>query len=112
MSARVELDKGGIKNKIASGVSRVQSVLDAQVLKDSNYFAPKRENTLIDSSIQSTRIGSGELIWNTPYAKAQYYGFPNKSKDSNPNASMLWFEEAKSRHKEAWINLANSEYYK
>lgn len=45
-------------------------------------------------------------MWATPYARAQYYGLPNKSHDKNINARMKWFEEAKIRNAGNWQHTA------
>ena len=90
----------------------VQAKLDAQVLKDSNFFCPLDTGSLQKSGILHTVLGSGLLIWGAPYAKAQYYGLPNKSHEHNPNATTKWFEVAKSRNKENWEKLVNEEYSK
>lgn len=112
MKTSVELDKGGIIDKIETRTSRVQYLLDAKVLADSNYFCPQDTSALIDSSINANTLGQGYLEWNTPYARAQYYELPNKSTDKNPNARSKWFEAAKAEHKDDWLRMANAEYHK
>lgn len=87
-------------------LERVQAALDLQVIKDSNYFCPQVEGTLQASALTGSNIGKGEVIWDSPYAKAQYYGLPNKTKDKNPNARMKWFEAAKVRSLIQWIGVA------
>lgn len=83
-----------------------QKALDIQVVKDSNYFCPEASGDLKKSALTS-KFGSGEVRWNSIYAREQYYGKPNKSKDKNPNARMKWFEEAKALHKKKWLEIAN-----
>lgn len=110
MTIDLELDTNKVKKRIDNRLGKVQFELDSQVLKDSNFYAPDSEGFLIDSGIISSKLGTGVLIWNTPYATAQYYGLPNKSTDKNPNASMKWFEVAKSKRKGAWEKLSNRVY--
>jgi len=84
-------------------IKQNQMKLDVQILKDSNYFCPMDVGTLKTSAkIEQP----GEIVWDQQYAKAQYYGKPNKSKDKNPFARMKWFEEAKVLHKEEWLKIA------
>ena len=106
----IEFDKTKVKAKIASNVSRAQLALSVQVLKDSNYYCPDAEGTLM----RSGRVeDSGTAVsWDTPYARAQYHGFPNKRKDKNPNAMMKWFERAKSTKLNEWEALVQNEYSK
>ena len=85
----------------------IQPVIDNEVLKDSNFYVPMDTGNLKDSGIRGTRIGSGEIVWDSVYARRQYYEDNNKSKDNNPNASDRWFEKAKIRNKDKWIRIAN-----
>jgi hypothetical protein len=83
---------------------QAQTALDVQVVKDSNYFCPVDEGTLQRSALTASRFGSGEVQWDIPYAHAQYWGLPNKSKDINPNARMKWFEEANTLYAKDWCH--------
>ncbi len=107
---KVDFDKTKLKAKIASNVGRAQMALSVQVLKDSNYYCPDAEGTLM----RSGRVeDSGTAVsWDTPYARSQYHGFPNKRKDKNPNAMMKWFEAAKAVKLKVWEALVNREYSK
>lgn len=99
-----------ILEKSLDAVAKAQVVLDEQVLKDSNYFIPKDTGQLEDSSIIASRIGEGELIWDTKYARKVYYGVDiNFHTDMNPNAQALWFETAKSRFLSDWVRAAQGE---
>lgn len=111
MAVEVTFDRKAVARRIQPELWRTQKVLDAQVLKDSNYYIPKRDGDLERSSLASP-IGSGYLIWDIAYARAQYHGLPNKSKDVNPNASTKWFERAKVVKLKEWEALANREYSK
>lgn len=104
--AVVTLDKNRIKARINLKKGVAQMALAQQVLKDSNFFIPKDQGTLEASGI--TASGGKEVTWNTPYAKAQYHGLPNKSKDLNPNASMKWFERAKALWLKRWVMIAKA----
>jgi len=109
MNVSVEFDKRGVKQRIERKTGEVQVALDVQVAKDSNFFCPDADGTL-KSSVMRSDFGSGVIEWDTVYAREQYYGLPNKSTDKNPNAMMMWFEEAKSRFKKDWERLANDAY--
>lgn len=99
-----------ILEKSLAAVEKAQVVLDEQVLKDSNYFIPKDTGQLEDSSIIASRIGQGELIWDTKYARKVYYGVDiNFHHDMNPNARALWFEAAKSQFLSDWVRIAGQE---
>lgn len=106
----VDIDTQGIIDGIDKRMVQCQRVLDAQVLKDSNKYCPLQNGTLQKSGILSTVLGSGLVRWNTPYAAAQYYMYPNKSHQRNSQASMKWFEVAKSKRLKVWEKLVNDKY--
>ena len=59
------LEKGG----------RVQRAIDEAVIRECTPYVPASPDRTLEFSAQlSTEIGSGEVIWNTPYAHYQYMG--------------------------------------
>lgn len=108
---KVTFNQQEVAARLQKRVERCQLALDQQIVKDSNYYCPMRDGQLMRSVLSSAN-GQGLLIWATDYARAQYYGLPNKSKDSNPNASTKWFEVAKAAKLKEWEALVNREYNK
>ena len=107
LKIKVNIPEGAISKKVDKALSKAQAALDEQVLKDSNYFIPYDTGELMRSSLRSSRIGEGLIVWNTPYARRLYYNPQyNFSKDQNPNAQGLWFEAAKAIHYPEWVKLA------
>ena len=54
---------------------RVQKVIDQKVIDYCKPYTPASPDRTLEFSAQmSTEIGSGEVIWNTPYAHYQYMG--------------------------------------
>lgn len=105
----VTIDKRRVSARIKSGVERMIPAVAEQALADCNYFAKRDQGTLIESSETASDIQNGELVWNTPYAKKQYYtGTP--SKDVNPNASLMWCEEAKNAYGPDWQKVAQKQF--
>lgn len=101
----------------------VQKVVDAAVIRECQPYLPFDEGVLAASANTATEIGSGEVIYDTPYARYQYYGevygpnypitengeivgwfsppekFPTGRKlrystERNPLAGSHWFERA------------------
>lgn len=98
-------DKEIVEN-IERNCKTAQAKLDAQIIKDSNYYCPLKTGALQKSAVIHTVIGSGLIVWRAPYARKQYYGVNfDRSKDPNPNACAKWFEAAKARHLEQWLAL-------
>jgi hypothetical protein len=59
------LEKGG----------RVQRFIDQRVIDGCQPYVPASPDRTLEFSAQvSTEIGSGQVVWNTPYAHYQYMG--------------------------------------
>lgn len=110
-TATANFDEQATKARISAAVHKAQSKLDQQVINDSNFYCPLRAaqgGTLQKSAIINTVIGSGLVVWKTPYAHRQYYGVNfDHSKNANPNACAKWFEAAKARKMEQWRKLVD-----
>lgn len=52
----------------------VQKVVDAAVIRECTPYVPYDEGILAGSANTATEIGSGEVVYDTPYARYQYYG--------------------------------------
>lgn len=101
----VNVQLGDIEHKIKQATEFAQYALDQQVIKDCNYYIPMDTGSLERSALQSSQ--AGQIVWDTPYAEKLYYNPQyNFSKDKNPHARGLWFEEAKSVHGSEWVNVA------
>ncbi len=101
------LNESGIKKDIEGKLQQQQKYFDALVLQDSNYFIPIKTHTMEASSQINTRLGSGQIIWRTPYARRQYYDYHKPPYQPNPNACGRWFEAAKARWFEKWVRFVN-----
>lgn len=91
--ARRGLEKGG----------RVQQYIDSEVLRLCEPFVPKdiaaasQGGNLIQSGITNTIIGSGEVKYNTPYARRWYY-MPARFQGA-PQRGNYWFERFKQQYR-------------
>ena len=101
------LKESGIKSDIERKIRQQQKYFDALVLQDSNYFIPIKTHTMENSSIESTKIGTGEIVWRTPYVRRQYYDYHKPPYQPNPNACGKWFEAAKARWLDKWVRFVN-----
>lgn len=84
----VILRKRGLE---ASG--RVQRVVDQEVLRLCDPYVPYDSGALIRSGTIHTKIGSGRVIYRTPYARRWYYR-PAHFKGA-PKRGNYWFERMK-----------------
>lgn len=106
-----------VNARLASAHQQAQRWIDNEVLKDSAPYVPRLAGELEQSGIRGTKIGSGEVVYNSPYARYQYYGkvmvgkAPKTVTDtdlqysgqSHPQAGHFWFETAKAVNKGKWI---------
>lgn len=107
-TVKANFNDAATKARISAAIHKAQMKLDAQVLADSNYFIPIKTHTMENSSIVSTKIGIGEIVWRTDYARRQYYGEDfDHSKQLNPNACAKWFEAAKAHKLKDWEKLVD-----
>ncbi len=93
-------------------IDKAQAFVDSEVLRLSNPYMPMQQGILQKSGILGTKIGSGEVVYNAPYARYQYYGkvmvgrAPKQLTDKDltyhgaPMRGALWFERMKSDKKE------------
>ena len=109
---RIDFDISAIdtlKEKLSSRRNKAQEVLDSAVMKDTDPFVPMRQGTLASSVLRSTNVGSGEVVYDTPYARHMYYGVhyrtgtPFKySTLKHPLACKEWVKASKAVNMEKW----------
>lgn len=88
---------------------QAQKYLDNEVLKDCTPYVPMKAGNLFLSGQRGTVLGSGDVVYNTPYARACYYGIHRHfSKAKHPKACAQWFEPAKAEKKSSWVKGVNS----
>lgn len=89
---------------------RAQMFVDSEVLRLSDPYIPMQTGMLKKSGILGTVIGSGEVIYNAPYARYLYYGklmvgrapkvltaknLTYRGEDGTPARGAFWFERMK-----------------
>ncbi len=53
---------------------RAQCFVDAECIRYMDKYTPMRTGAMIKSVTLGTKIGSGNIVYNSPYARYQYYG--------------------------------------
>lgn len=115
----------------------VQKAVDASVIRECFPYVPFDEGVLAGSANTATKVGSGEVIYDTPGARYLYYGEvwgpnipkvengeivgywspPEKhptgkklqySTEKNPMAGSHWFDRAMADHKEDILKEAQN----
>ena len=111
MAVKISIDRSRVEARIKAGKMAMVSAVAEQALSDCNYFAKRDQGTLIESSQTASDVENGQLVWDTPYARRQYYtGAP--SLDQNPNASILGCEEAHDHSGREWDKIAQKAFAK
>jgi hypothetical protein len=105
MKIDVKIFYDRVRSKVMASKARAQKVLDIMVIKDSAKFVPFQTGVMERSAVESSEIGSGLVVYNTPYARRQYYGKFEHGKNKHPQATRLWFEAAKAENLDKWIRI-------
>lgn len=74
-------------------LEQAQKFVDSEVLRRCDPYIPMDTGELKRSGIRETKIGSGRVIWRTPYARRHYYR-PAKFQGA-PKRGNYWFERMK-----------------
>lgn len=86
----------GFAPKWTRRYSAAQKFVDSEVLRLCEPYIPLLTGTLIKSGILGTDVGSGEVAWIAPYAKAQYYkGRAPGTSNFGPLRGRFWYERMK-----------------
>lgn len=105
MSVELVFDTKKVVEKLDKFKDLATLNVSQQVQTDSNIYVRFDKGTLARSTELASDLAHGQVVWDTPYAKRVYYvGTPNT--EANPNASLMWFEVAKSRFSKDWLTLA------
>ena len=71
----------------------VQRYIDSEVLRLCDPYVPRDNGELINSGVLSTVIGSGQVSYDTPYARRWYY--ERARFQGAPKRGNYWFERMK-----------------
>ena len=85
-------------------IEKAQQFVDSEVLRLSDPYVPKDTGELIRSGIRETRLGSGRVVYRTPYARRWYY-HPARFQGA-PKRGNYWFERMKASHAKAILRGA------
>ncbi len=98
---------------------RVQKYIDSTVLRKSDPYVPFLSGMLKTSGISGTVIGSGTVVYNSPYARRQYYSNGGNGKQGTSRGGLrgrYWFERMKADHLDEILQgaakIAGGEYMK
>lgn len=84
---------------------KVQKYIDSEVLRLTDKYVPMDTGKLKESGIRNTKIGSGEVVYRTPYARRMYYN-PQYNFSGAPMRGAYFFERSKIDNKKTILNGA------
>ena len=106
MAVKIRIDKSAVRAKVEGAWERGLGILTTEIRNDCNQYCKEDTGMLIASSMIHSVVDAGQIIWQTPYARRQYWEIQTAVKDTNPKASWKWCEVAKMRHRERWARQA------
>lgn len=106
MPVKINIPKSAVIAKVTGAFQAGLPQLSEEILNDCNQFCKEDTGTLIASSLVHSKLDEGKLIWQTPYARRQYWAIRSAFKTVNPGATWRWCEYAKQRHKARWERQA------
>lgn len=86
-------------------LNSAQAKFDMEVLRLTDKYVPMKTGMLRRSAQISSDIGSGELIWSTPYANHQYYD-TSRSRSYSSTAGAYWGDRMKADNLTHLANFA------
>ena len=103
MSVRIEISEKNVVAKVMGAWDKGLYTLSSQVLNDCNQYVKVDQHTMESSSYAASQLSDGRLIWDTPYAKRQYWAIQTSL---TPGRTWKWCETAKHKCKATWQKLA------
>ena len=58
----------------SADMDKAQAFIDSECIRLMGKYTPERNRMLIRSATLGTKIGSGHIVYASPYARYQYYG--------------------------------------
>ena len=103
MPVKIQISSAQVQTKVDTAWKKGLYALSSEILADCNEYCKEDHGTLIASSNTHSQPQEGKLIWQTPYAKRQYWAIKTSLK---PGRTWKWCETAKRKWKTRWQQLA------
>ncbi|MBQ1778749.1 MAG: hypothetical protein IIZ93_11380 [Acidaminococcaceae bacterium] len=103
MPIKIMIDPHKCAAKVEGAWQKGLFELTSQIMGDCNQYVKRDSGDLEGSSTIHTNLSTGEIIWDMPYAKRQYWEIKTSL---TPGRTWKWCETAKRKHKEDWQRIA------
>lgn len=98
MPVKININKTAVAAKVEGAWDKGLTILSEGILNDCNQFVKVASHALEQSAIIHSIPSEGKLIWQTPYARRQYWEIQMAHHDINPWATWKWCEVAKKKY--------------
>lgn len=105
MPVKIQINVNTVTAKIQTAWDSGLKDLSDEILADCNEYCKEDTSMLIMSSLTHSRPQDGVLVWQTAYAKRQYWEIKTSL---TPGRTWKWCETAKAKHKTRWKKLAET----
>ena len=106
MPVKIIFSREKVETRIKYAFGAGMGMLAHEILNDCNQYCKEDTGMLIASSYIHSQLDDGKLIWQTPYARRQYWEIRTAIPDPNPNATWKWCESAKKARLPIWERQA------
>lgn len=106
MGVKIDIDPDDISDGIEAQIDAGVPILTSEILKDVNLFVKRDQDTMMNSAQTATDFDNGVIVYNTKYARRQYYTGKARNRDKYPRATTRWFRVAKDLHRDQWAEQA------
>lgn len=103
MPIKILIHPSAVETKVVGAWDKQLYALSSQILGDCNQYVKVDHHILEASSYAHSKLDKGLLIWQTPYARRQYWEIKTSL---TPGRTWKWCETAKRKCREAWQRIA------
>lgn len=107
---KVIVDRAAVAARLENAFKASLPILSEEILNDCNVYCKEDSGMLIQSSLAHSLPREGRLIWQTPYARRQYWEIRTAHKTENPSATWRWCEKAKRENIGKWTRQAQEAF--
>lgn len=113
VSVNVKTNSAEWAELINNASEKMLTVVAQQMLNDSLKYVPKAEGALRDSGTIDKVNGEVALVWDTPYAQAQWFGVVEGRPVKNyttKGTTKMWVEAARAKYGKNWQQVAQNAF--
>ena len=100
---KILINRAQVEAKVMKAWDKGLPVLSEEILADCNQYVKRDQTPLMMSSMIHSRPKDGILVWETPYARRQYWEIQTAL---TPGTTWKWCETAKRKHLREWKEQA------